>query len=240
MNAIKTLIPIVVLAILYSCGNNKNTNGQKTDSLEVAKIEQVNKEKLANTSSKVDLYKYFSKEEMQKEMDKSMSVFHNVDLHKKSDFVRMSAYEKLFKEEGFGISPDELEKKWGKAKKREVVIPEKEEGEDDVYSTPYAILEFEPFIINLDSYEKNTWLISFFKTETVGFGFAGVFVGVPKCNKEYLLKLFEKMNAETRKDGEEEWLYIVLQKDPNIHLSINLDKNKIVKSVAYEAQTYAD
>ncbi len=232
MKKLNIVLAIALMATICSCGNSEQgSDEQNADSLATAEqtqTEEATSEQSEAQASEVNLYKYFSQEEMQSEMDKAVKLFSK----------NPSNFGKLFVEEGFALSPDALEKKWGKAKKREVVTPEPEPGEEEVYSTPYANLEFEQFIVSLDNYGKN-WEISFFKTSTKGFGFAGVFVGVPECNKEYILKLFSKCEVSEEKGNSGEYLTVTLQKDPNIHISITLDDNGIVQSISYEAHTYA-
>ncbi len=142
MKKINLLLVMVLTAVTYSCGNGKQgSNEQKADSLATAKQAEVQ-------ASDVDLYKYFSQKEMKSEMDKAVKLFSK----------NPSNFGQLFVEEGFALSPDALEKKWGTAKKKEVVTPKPDE--DEVSSNPYANLEFDQFSISLDNYGKD-WNISY-------------------------------------------------------------------------------
>ncbi len=181
-------------------------------------------------AEKAELYKYFSEEEIRSKMDSAMQYFSQEDAY----------FDELLKKDGFVESPEELEKKWGKAKDKKVDKSKLDLGGGDVYERITATTKFNEFEITADNFDNMGWNISSIKTETRGFGFGGIYVGVPECNKEYLLKLFKKFNPEETEVDGEKYLYISLSQEVARDINIELDNNGLVKSISYEAQTYVD
>ncbi len=233
MKKISIFLTIALVAIIYSCGNGKQgSNEQKADSLATENTKQVQNQAQPSMTEqeKAELYKYFSEEEIKNKLDSAMQYFSQEEAY----------FGELLKKDGFAVSPKELEKRWGKAIDKKSDKSKLDLGGGDIYDRITATTKFNEFEIKADNFNKMGWNIGTIKTETRGFGFAGIYVGVPECNKEYLLKLFKKFKPEEREEDGEKSLYINVGRDVVGNLYIKLDNNGLVKSVFYEAQTYVD
>ncbi len=230
MKKLSILLTIALMAIIYACGNGgRGSNEKKADSLATENTKQVqNQEQPSMTEEeKAELYKYFSETEIKNKLDSAMQYFSQDEAY----------FGELLKKDGFAVSPKELEKKWGKAKDKKMEKSKLDLGGGDIYDRITATTKFNEFEIKADNFNKMGWTIGSIKTETSGFGFGGIYVGVPECNKEYLLKLFKKFNPQEAEEEGEKRIYIYFELG---NISINLDKNGLVKSVLYDAQTYVD
>ncbi len=232
---------MTILAIMYSCGNGGNASKElNADSLTTTNEQlgnnQAQKQEKASMTEqeKAELYKYFSKEEIQKGMDNAKNILCVVD--EEIGSVDILAYDELLKKEGFAMSPAELENKWGKAKSEEI-NKSKEEVDGELYETTSAYMVFPHFELLVADCGKDCWRISSLSTETSGFGFGGIYVGIPECNKTYLLKLFEKFEVKENEFNGNKVLSITLNSDFYRGLSITLDKNELVKSLSYSASS---
>ncbi len=218
-------------------------SGSKIDSTKVEKIMFMNsgngKYKYKQTSTqqlpelteeeKAVVYKYFSEEEIKKGMEDAKRILCVAD--ESIGSANIINYDDLFEKEGFALSPDELEKKWGKAKSREIETSELDIEEVKITS---ATMEFDQFKIDLLDGGPYGWGILSFETATRGFGFGGVYVGVPECNKAYLLQLFEKFEVSENQGNNR--LNITLNGNEYYRgISIELDENELVKSISYTA-----
>ena len=73
-------------------------------------------------------------------------------------------------------------------------------------------------------------------TSTPGYGFGGIYVGIPECNKEYIGKLFalvpqNNINKDTEKNS---WGIILYGGEGSYNdIGITFDENDLVKSVSY-------
>ncbi len=217
MKKLSIFLTIALMAIIYSCGNSEKGSNEQTST---------------EKQEKDGLYKYFSKEEIQKDMDNAMNILTTVDEGMRDSNIL--AYEDLFTKEGFAVSPKELEKKWGKAnsQKDETIKMKLKEG---IYELKYSELEFKQFKIVLTDNDDYGWGINSFETSTPGFGIGGIYVGIPECNKEYLLKLFEKFEVRENSYEGNEYLLITLTDEFDRGLKIDLDENNLVKSISYTA-----
>ncbi len=232
---------MAVLAIMYSCGNGgngskeMNADSLKTTTEQVGNNQVPKQDQTSMTEQeKAELYKYFSKEEIQKGMDNAKNILCVVD--KEIGSVNILAYDELLKKEGFAISPKKLEKKWGKAKSKDI-NKSKQEVDGVLYETTVATMVFPHFELLVVDCGTDCWTIRSLKTETPGFGFGGVYVGIPECNKTYLLKLFEKFEVTENEFNGNKVLSIILSNDFYRGLSITFDKNELVKSVSYTASS---
>ncbi len=103
MKRTSILLLIAILLTIYSCVNQTSSKKQNdTDSTATNITEQV---KTNDKIAEADLYKYFSKEEIKQKMDKAEQVLSG----------NSQTFEELLKEEGFAVSPENLEKKIGKS-----------------------------------------------------------------------------------------------------------------------------
>ncbi len=236
MKKLSILLAIALAEIIYSCGNGgQGSNEQKVDSLVTTKQAQKQAQPSTTEQEQTELYKYFSKEEIKKGMDNAKNILTTLD--KETGSVNILAYtDELFTKEGFAISPKELEKKWGKANSQEEEIV-KHEVDEDIYKLKFANLEFNQFKIVLLDGGDYGWGITSFETSTPGFGIGGIYVGISECNKEYLLKLFEKFEVEQNNYDGNRFLSITLSSEFYSGLSIYLDENNLVKSISYTAST---
>ncbi len=241
MKKLSILAAIALMAIIYSCGNSgSSSKEQNTDSVATAQKadnEQAQKEEQPSMTAqeKAELYKYFSQEEIKKGMDNAKSILCVVD--KEIGGVNVVAYDNLFEKEGFAMSPDKLEKKWGKAKQKKVKTHRLDYGEGEVHNKTSATMEFSNFDVVLVECGKDCWGIESLQTATKGFGFGGVYVGVPECDKAYLLQLFKNFEVSESKNEENTILDVTLHSEFYRGLRIVLDKNQLVKSVQYEVST---
>ncbi len=237
MKKLSILAAIALMAIIYSCGNGGNrSNEQNTDS--VATARQANNEQSQKgeqpsmtEQKKVELYKYFSKEEIGKKMQHALSILEKAKKDEDDPFFSdfLPLYKDLLKEDGWNISPDALEAKWSKpiTKKEDSFIYEADNSKVHVYEYTYS-----NFNLTLHDLEVNK-----LSTSTVGFGFAGVYVGIPECNKAFIEKLFAKAPAIDKNNNE--WnISISLPTQTNLNITFNPDET--VKTVAYSFGNYAD
>ncbi len=235
MKKISILVVIALMAIIYSCGNSEQgSKEQKTDSLATAKQvdnKQAKKGEQQSTTEKekAELYKYFSKAEIKAKMDTAMKYLNG----------ETSFFSELLKKDGFTVSPEELEKKWGKAKDKLIEKSKLDLG-GDIYDRTTATITFNEFQITTERFDGDYWAISSLTTETRGFGFGGIYVGVPECNKAYLLKLFKKFKPKEDEYNGAKHIYVSLSQEVANELSIKLDNNGLIESISYFAQTYVD
>ncbi len=104
MKSIKIFTTVVLLIILYSCGNRGSSKGQKADA---------------------ELYKYFSKEEINKKMQRASTILERKRLENQDresldyvpDYSELYA-DTLLVEEGFAVAPQQIETKWGRPKNK--------------------------------------------------------------------------------------------------------------------------
>ncbi len=215
------------MTIIYSCGNSEQgSNEQNTDSLATAeqvdnKQAQSGEQPSMTEQEDAELYKYFSKAEIKAKMDTAL---------------KGQYFSELLKKDGFAVSPKELEEKWGKAKEKKIDKSKLDLG-GDIYDRVTATIKFNEFEITTEQFDDGPWTIQSLTTETRGFGFGGIYVGVPECNDVYLLKLFKKFNPE---ESEDNYLYISLSQEVANYINIKLDNNGLVESIHYFAQTYVD
>ncbi len=220
MKKLSIFLTIALMAIIHSCGNSEKGSNEQTST---------------EKQEKDELYKYFSKEEIQKDMDNAMNILTTV-YESKGD-VNILAYEDLLTKEGLAVSPTELEKKWGKANSRKEEIEKYEVDVDDIYELKFAEMEFNQFKITLLDGGDYGWGITSFETSTPGFGFGGIYVGIPECNKEYLLKLFKEFEVKEENYDGNRYLSITLAHEFYRGLAIYLDENDLIKSISYTAST---
>ncbi len=144
-------------------------------------------------------------------------------------------YLKLLAEENFAVSPKQIEAKWGKPKKKK-----KEDVTNDLTDEmqPLYTYSYPQFDLQIEKFDTE-WLVWSLSTSTKGFGFAGVYVGVPECNKEFITKLFtEAIHTEKNiKNGIESW-YITLEDANHTDVIITFDENEIVQKVLYGSGIY--
>ncbi len=99
----------------------------------------------------------------------------------------------------------------------------------EIYHRTHVVMKFKQFHIVMDNFEKGIWIVSDLETSTPGFGFGGVYVGVPGCNKAYLLKTFKRYKPEKKEYKGEKTLYIDFHKEFYRQLLIELDKKRTCK-----------
>ncbi len=238
MKKLNIVLTIGLMAVIYSCGNGEEeSNEQNADSLATAEQIQAAEEVSMTEEEKTELYKYFSKEEMKSEMDKAKNILCGID--KETGSTNVVSYDDLLKEEGFSVSPTQLEKKWGEAQNKEIKTDRLDYGDGLVYDKKSATMEFPFFDVILVGCGKDCWTIETLKTETKGFGFGGVYVGVPECNKTYLLQLFKNFEVQESQNDGNTMLDVTLHSEFYRGLYILLDQNNLVKSVKYEVSTTA-
>ncbi len=244
MKKISILIAIALMAIIYSCGNSgQGSNEQNTDSLATAEQvdnKQAQSEEQPSTTEQAEtkipdaeLYKYFSKEEMSKKMQNALKTFENM----KESFYAPELYIKLLKADGFVLSPKTIEGKWGKPEKQDnKTYDSPVKSGKKVHSYNY---EYPYFTIEMNDVTSK-WLPTNLTTNTPGFGFAGVYVCVPECNKDFIEKLFAKVNIQKdTENGVEKWT-ISLDDSSVADLTLEFNKSGTVKSMNYFATHYID
>ncbi len=231
------ILTLALIAMLYSCGNSGNgSNEQKTDSLVTTKTVQTSKQQLPKLTEaeKAVVYKYFSEAEMKENLSNAEKYFSENDY---------PYYADLLEREGF-TSSDKLEKKWGSAEEKNKENIVLDYGDGLVFNKMVLTMQFNQFNIILencmDGFPDDSWIVSELETETPGFGFGGVYVGVPECNKAYLLKLFEKFEIEESEYDGIKSLEIVLNSDFYTAITVKLDKNERVTFARYSAHVCAD
>ncbi len=89
--------------------------------------------------------------------------------------------------------------------------------------------------------ENGVWSIERLSTSTPGFGFAGVYVGIPECNKAFIEKLFSQAERihKSKLEGVEQWKISIFEL-AKTEVNILFNKNGTVKRVAYSSQNYVD
>ncbi len=240
MKNLSIFLTIALMAIIYSCGNNeKGSNEQKTDSLatETAKQTQKQAQPSMTEAEKAELYKYFSKEEISKNMQHAMTVFDTAKINKDdpymSDFPYL--YSKLLEEDGWVLEPKQIVAKWGKPTKEEKNTYEHPlTTEEQVHKYSYVYPHFE-----LSTSDLSSWQPESLSTSTPGFGFVGVYVGIPECNKAFIEKLFAKSAGieKNEVEGVERWNIFIF--GPTMtELTLEFNTDGTVKSMSYFSTNY--
>ncbi len=250
MKKISILVVIALMAIVYSCGNSgQGSKEQKTDSLATAKQvdnkqaqkgeQQSTTEQAAAKISDADLYKYFSKEEISKNMQNAVTILQSAKVDKDDPFMSEfpEKFAKLLKKDGWVLSPKQVVAKWGKPQKEEQETFDNPFGEKEkVHQYSYVYPHFE-----FSNSDWSNWRPGSLSTSTPGFGFAGVYVGIPECNKEFIEKLFAKAEniEKIKEDGVEQWS-IVIFGPAMTELTLQFNDNGTVKSMKYFSRNYVD
>lgn len=225
---------MALLNMMYSCGDN--TNKSKQDNSDSTKADSKNEQVKAESEiPDAELYKHFSKEEIRKRMQHTFEVLDSNQVYDGRTDIYFSYYE-LLKEDGFALTPKEIEAKWGKPLKKEKDnFPNPLTDEMQIsYSYDYP-----RFILDIEQVGKD-WRIGELSTNTVGFGFAGVYVGIPECNKSFIKKLFAKAESisEMKNNQGDEYWQIFLYSANYTFLGVTFDENGIVKEVSYFSGIY--
>ncbi len=233
------------MAIIYSCGNSgQGSNEQNADSL--VTVEQSKTEEQPSTTEQTDvkildaeLYKYFSKDEISKNMQHALTVLQSAKVDENDPLMSEFAekFAELLKKDGWVLSPKQVVSKWGKPQKEEQNTYDKpfdEKGKVHEYSYVYPHFE-------LSNSDWGEWRPGNLATSTPGFGFAGVYVGVPECNKAFLEKLFAKAEniEKSKEEGVEKW-NIVIFGPAMTELTLHFYENRTVKSIKYFSRNYVD
>ncbi len=241
MKRISILVAIALMAVIYSCGNSgQGSNKQNADSTVTDK--QAQNEEQPSTSeqaapiSDADLYKYFSKEEISKRMQHALTVLEQSKVYEDN----LTDFSPLYKDsllavEGFASSPKQVEKKWGKPIKKEKDEYPSEYSEDEV-NVEYKY-EYPHFKLTLENLGGSIeWIVASLSTDTPGYGFAGVYVGIPECNKAFIEKLFAKAEdiskVEDEETGLEKW-NIAIFSLAMTELTVIFNDDGTVKKVSY-------
>ncbi len=255
MRKVSILVAIALMAIIYSCGGSwQGSNEQNADSLATAEQvdnQQAQNEEQPSTSeqaapiSEADLYKYFSKEEISEKMKYALKTLDSAEFDESEEIYETNIdmyYKSLLRHNGFfNVSPEEAEKKWGKPTKQEK--SKNDSGNEIViYKYPHFTASF---IMKGDwvddgdgkvSFKENlSWVMESLSTSTPGFGFAGIYVGIPECNKAYIEKLLAKGKINLNKgkeNGVEKWS-IDMGAEDSIELTIIFTPSGTVKQVSY-------
>ncbi len=237
MKLLKIFVTIAIAAVLYSCGNNESKTKQdcSNDSLKQTKsnCQGADDKKVKCDVKKCETACALSKDEIKQGMDNAVKYFQK----------RNSYFSVLLEEEGF-TSPKAVEKKWGKAKSKDEKNLELDYGDGLVFNKLVTTMEYDYFNLVMENcnekFPEDAWGIAKLESKTSGFGFGGIYVGVPECNKEYLSKLFKPTKVEEKTDNGVKHLSIVLPTEGYREIDIVLDENGLVKSVKYEASICTD
>ncbi len=237
MKKLHTLLLVAFVAIISSCGGSgQGSDEQNADSLATTEQVQTEEEAVSEQTevqvSEADLYKYFSKEEISEKMKYALKTLDSAYLEEYEDYTDTDIdyyYVSLLKHDGFwSVSPEEAVKKWGKPTKQE-----KEESEyyDSKERVTYDYSHFTTSFIM----EGEEWIMESLSTSTPGFGFAGIYVGIPECNKAYIEKLLAKGGSlleKFKENGVEKWR-IDMGSLSSIELTIIFTPSGTVKQVSY-------
>ncbi len=250
MKKISIFITIALMAIIYSCGNGENgSTEQNTDSLATETAEQVDDEEVQNEQTqnqnqpsnpkqtKGGLYKYFSKEEISENMQFALKTLDSAHIDRNSELDDTDIqiyYISLLKHEGlWDMSPEKAKEIWGNPIQQRKV-------KNEYHNDSFIIFYYYPhFTVSFMIY-GNQWTVRNLVTDTQGFGFCGVFVGIPECNKAYIQKLLAKGETRLYKDKEsefEKWSIDMGNLDSGC-LEITFSPSGIVKQVSYELRVF--
>ncbi len=223
------------MAVIYSCGNSgENSNEQNADSSATEAAEQAQPEETASKQTEPELYKYFSKEEISAKMQHALSVLEKAEKNDNDPFKSniLALYKDFIGEEGWNVSPDALEEKWGKPTTKtedSYVYPA---SESTVHSYEYTYPHFHVTINDM-----NEWQAEKISTNTAGFGFAGVYVGIAECNKTFIEKLFAQAPAIEK--NSDEWI-ITIYEPTGTKINISFNQDETVKEVSYNFGHYIE
>ncbi len=173
-------------------------------------------------------YNYLTKKEIKAKMQRAVKLLHDKD-NKLSCF---SKYQLLLREDNFAKSLQAIKKKWGNPTE-ESTNSEYISGKNyDTFSCLYP--QF--YVSNI--YDSNNYLVNYLETRTVSFGFAGVYIGVPECDKTYVEKLFKNVAFISKHEfyGKSLWS-ISIQKSTRTFLYIEFDDKNMATKLTFEANS---
>ncbi len=213
----------LVLSIFY-CFDNQ-------DCINIGHACKDNKIKVA-FSSEDSLYKYFTKEEIKEKMRRAKELLAKKTKTSYDTVAFISKYQLLLKEDNFALPVNKLEEVWGKPIN---VTMEKEYISDNNYDSFSCLY---PGFYLSNTYIKDSLSVKYITTDAVGFGFAGVYVGIPQCNKNYIKKLFNKAEYIGKHKFNKRIMWsITLEASTRTYLYIVFDKKGVVKKLTFEARS---
>ncbi len=177
------------------------------------------------TDSTIDIYKYFSKEQIRENMDIALQIMKEEPI--KEYWRYQILYEKILKHDNFTISLSKFEDKWGKA---DSIRTSRDKEKKILYYPNFTLTAKE-----LNG-EDNACLVYSLETDTPGFGFGGLYVGVPECNKNFVNNLFKSIGKYKfiNRAGYEEWIISLEMRSLTI-LKIVFNHDNTVKYLHYSS-----
>ncbi|MDO4770559.1 hypothetical protein [Porphyromonas sp.] len=146
-------------------------------------------------------------------------------------------------------NPEEVTEKWGKPLfECKISYPK-----DNYYYTTCGIthssfVTYEPFEASWVHFEYNPEYqadpsLTLFSTNREGFGFAGLYVGVPECNKEAVIEYLgnwfgpELLSLYDKEEHRDEMLVVRLSQELPIEMVIVFSEDGLIKSMEYSPGT---
>ncbi len=176
------------------------------------------------------LYRYFSKEEIQEKISRATEV---LTKHCSDDTVSyMSKYQKLLEEDNFAVPLQKIKEVWGTP----INVTKEQESISGNNYDAFSCLYHQFYLSNITM--KDNFVVNYISTNVAGFGFAGVYVGIPECNKNYIKTLFKKAEFIGKHKFNKQTLWAVtIEASTRSYLYIEFDKKNVVKKITFEARS---
>lgn len=233
----KKTVTLFILTAMIACSGGGKTEKRietiDTLSTDIPVVEPISNEEIEETKS-VDSYAYYTKDEILSKMEKAVKAMKSPG----TNSAIKETYLKLIVAD-IGNSQNTIEDKWGSPLKKDI-----EEFPDDDEPGPSKSIQstYPMFEINLDFFPEE-WLIQRIVTKTPGFGFGGLYIGVPECNKAFVEKLFSglpdgSIRKNPKAEDQPEYWSITLYIEDNTSISLRFEEDGTISQIWYESQNY--
>lgn len=246
---VATIVTLGVIACTRSAKNKDDNSNSDSTATSAIELEQ----QLTNESS-INLYSHFSREIILQKMDEAVKRMTITDNSEDRAFKILFTYNNIITKDlsellGVKMSMNDFytthfTEKFGNPLKRNTT--QKDTLDNYVYY--WETVDYSHFSLRtwgeyeIGKEDDNRAVIGIATSEP-GFGFGGVYVGIPECNKEYISKLFahispNSINRESGYDWDDEtrgdiWVVELYGELSYTEITISFDKNGVVKKMRY-------